>query len=218
MRPKTITMTLAPAATTTYICAAQTATGAVDLLINGTGATTGAAVLDTNGNARQVSLISGQDESGKTFTPYGKVLPSGKVIAGTPFTGPTGGGTAKVSTEYFFNITRIAVSAALASQVSVGVNSVGSSKPLPLDHHIQMFGLTMQYRPGTTGSPNHTVQYTTQSVFDFTGNPTWTSHATMAGMTSAFAGTIANAPVTAIRLVNNSGTGAGSLDTVQSGP
>lgn len=218
MRPKTISVTLAPAATTAWICAAQSATGAVDLVINGTNATTGAAVTDTNGNARRISLISNSDESSKTFTPYGKVLPNGKVIAGTPFTGPTGGGTAKTTTEHFFNITRISVSAATTSQVTVGVDSVGSSKPLPLDHHIQMFGLTMQYRPSATGSPNHTVQYTTQSVFDFTGVPTWTSHATMAGMTSAFAGTIANAPVTAIRLLANSGTGTGTLDTVQSGP
>lgn len=214
MRPRTISLTLS-AATATGVCASQTATAAGDLTLNGSLVSNGVATLDSNGNAREVIVTSGTDESAKTFTLYGKLLKNGPVVAGTPFTGPTGG--AKAAPDHFFSVSRVAVSAALASNVSVGTNTVGSAIPHVPDYHMKPFEIGLQFAASTSGSPNFTVQYTLHSLFDVTAIPVWKDHATMAGMSAAADSSIMT-PVTGIRLKNNSGTGTGTLEIVQSGP
>lgn len=98
------------------VCALQTTSGAVDMLLNGT-FNFGGAVYVTP--ARNVSVTSASDESSVTFTVYG-VDPLGNVIS-EAITGPNA--TTVYGSKMFASITRVAASATVSNNTSVGLTN-----------------------------------------------------------------------------------------------
>lgn len=116
-------------ASATAICASQSPAGAGDLTINGSLAVSGVAYLRSMGG-RQIYIVSGGNDSGITFTVYGTLISSGG-SGGNGFMAQqetvTGASTSRVSTtKYFSTVTRVAISGAAASTVTVGTNGVGT--------------------------------------------------------------------------------------------
>lgn len=104
------------------ISTSQSPSGAGNLTITGSLATSGVAYI---GNARRVYVTSAGDDSGLTFTVYGFIsTPIGQSFIQETVTGAN---TSVVSTVNLFNgVSRIAVSGASASTVTVGTNGVAT--------------------------------------------------------------------------------------------
>lgn len=225
MRQKTITLTLAPVAGAATICALQTIAAAGNLVLNGSsavtvtnniaGTTTTTVPCDTNGNAREIQITAVGNETAKTFTVYGRLSKYGPIVSES-IAGPNA--TTAVLINYFTEITRVAVSAALAGNVSLGVTSVGASQPYPVDRNLEYFAMGMVLTVSSTGSPNYTVQNTISDIQNQapTINPTWLNDPTIAAKSATTQASLI-VPVTAIRLKQNSGTGTGTLELLPTG-
>ncbi len=227
MKPSTISLTLAPTANDAYIAANQTPAAAGDLTLNGVGSTAKAntiagtsittCVMDTNGNTRQILFTSAGDESAKTITVYGRLAKYGPIVS-EAVTGPN---TTATTVNYFYEVTRIAVSAAFGGNVKAGTNAVGASMPIPLDHYMTPLADSIALViASATGTPNFTAQFTIEDVQDQSGTvkPTWFDDGIIASATaSAVSYATGNLAVMAVRLKNNSGTGTGQFTVTQTG-
>lgn len=204
------------------ICASQSAAGAGNLTLDGALVSGGVAVLTDYGFERAVVITSAGNDSAKTFTIYG-LNSSGNPIQ-QAVTGANAG--AATSTMLFYKVTRVAVSAATASTVTVGTNGVISSRWLQLDANLTPFSVGIGVV--VSGTINFTVQYTYDNIQLLTA-PSPTAPAVPVIPTAfnltALASKTANtdssitAPVTAVRLVANSGTApaSASATVVQAG-
>lgn len=207
MRPVRITRALT-SAVSNNIALAQTAAGAGDLTLNGSLVAGGVAQLDAQ---RKVGISSTGNLSAVTFTVYG--TNQAGVSISEALAGPN---NSTVSTTLdFYTVTRVAVSAAVATNVTVGTTTVGASMPIPLDLYLDPFDVSLFV--DVTGTVNVTVEYTGDAtVLTSTGPFLWFAHADLTSVTADDVGTIIS-PVTAVRLVTNSGTGSAVFTVLQAG-
>ena len=147
------------AASATNIALSQSPGAAGNLTLNGSLVSGGVATLDT---PRRVIVTSGGNDTGITFTAYGTDFAGYPLLAAVA---GASGGAADFGVS-FKTITRIAISAAAASTVTVGTNTVADSVPLNLDE----FGFpVVSLQVNVSGTVNYTVNST---IDDFT-NPNW---------------------------------------------
>lgn len=218
MRPITLSIA-AITADANGIAQAQQLAGAGDLTLNGAG------VMASDGSAsfhigkalleppRPVTLTSAANLSGITFTVYGYDR------AGSPIseaiTGPNA--TTVTGSLYFAQVSRIAASAAVGSDVEAGWGATAASRVGVLDYKRNPFNVSVDCR--VTGTVDYDLQYTHDNVFaaDWNeGTAEWRTHSTIDGLTADADGYIAF-PVRAIRILLNSGTGSVECRATQAG-
>lgn len=207
MRPIVQTRQLA-AADPNGIAEDQQLAGAGDLTLDGVFVTAGVATLDAQ---RQVELESAGNLSAINFTVTGTDQQN-RPISET-LVGPNAG---TVATELnFLTVTQIAADAAVGTDVEVGTNGVGASQEIPLDQYISPFNVSLFV--GITGTVDVTVQFTGDDVFgDAPGPFDWTDHPDLTNITADDDATFIS-PVSACRLLTNSGTGEAVLRIAQAG-
>lgn len=209
MRPVILSRTLAAAAVGA-VAAAQTTGGAANLLINGSLASGGVATLAAQ---QQLGFTSAGNIAAVIFTITG-TDDQNRVISETV----TGVNANTVNTVLNYKtVTQIATSTAVGSAVSVDTRQVGASSAVPIDTYLNPTDISVSVI--VTGTVNYTVQWTQDDVFAGTGvGPfTWFSAAAnLVGATTTQAGSI-GAPVSAIRVLTNSGGGTAQLIIRQSG-
>lgn len=207
MRPVVITRTLATA-DADGIAQAQTLVGAGSLTLNGALVSGGVAQLDVQ---RVVGIASTGNLSAITFTVYG-TDEAGNTISES-LAGPNNN---TVSTALnFYTVNQVAASAAVGTNVTVGTTAVGASQNVPLDVYLDPFNTSLFL--DITGTVNVTVQYTgDDNILTSAGPFVWYDHSDLTGETSDAVGTIIS-PVTAVRLLTNSGTGEAELTVLQAG-
>ncbi len=207
MRPVTQTRALAAAAVAA-IAASQTTAGAGNLLINGSLASGGVATLAAQ---QVVGITSAGNDSAVNFTVTG-TDDQGRVISQT-IAGPNI--NTVQTTLNFRTVTSIAVSAAVASAVTVDTLQIGASTEVPLDQYITVLNISIAVE--VTGTVNYTVQYTFDDIFGGAPGPfNWLNFTSMTGQAANANGTLIS-PVRAVRLLNNSGAGTAKMLVVQSG-
>lgn len=124
------------------VAAAQTPAGAGDLTLNGALASSGVVSLTT---AQPVTVYGAGNESGKTFTIYGTDQ-NGAIIS-EAITGPSN--STVTTTASFKSVTRVAVSAATAGAITVGVTAVVTFPWIPLNRHKKPFEISYWVDIGT---------------------------------------------------------------------
>lgn len=212
---RAITATVGPLATASgnNICLSQTPAGAGALTLNGAAVTSGVAILDT---ARRVVVTSAANETGRTFTITGTAA-NGKVQSET-VTGANAG--AAQSVLDYKTVTSVTISGAASGAITVGTNTVASSRWLRLDEwaHAQV-----SLQCDVTG----TVVYTVQQTLDNPNDPTWpvapasvlwVDHADtqLVNATTTKQGNYGYVPLF-VKVTLLSGTGSVSLTAVQAG-
>lgn len=191
------------------ICASQTTGGAGNLTINGSLASGGVATLAAQ---QFIGITSAGNDSAVNFTVTG-TDDQGRVISQT-IAGPNA--NTVQTTLNFRTVTQIAVSAAVGVAVTVDTLGTGASQEIPLNQYVTPFNVSESIEV-ISGSGSWTLQYTLDNVFDGTNGPyVWYNHATLVTVTANANGTIIS-PVSAVRLLTNSGTGTARLVTVQAG-
>jgi len=209
MRPIVLTRQLATA-DPNGIAEAQAVPGAVDLTLNGVLVVDGVAVLDAQ---RRVALFSAGNIAAVIFTVYGRDY-NGVEISDTV----TGINNTTVETTLdFLEVTRIAASATTGAEtVIAGTTEVGASQPLVLDIYLNPVNASVKV--SIEGTLNVTVQYTNDPIFDTApGDIEWTDDTDLDALTTGYTtGTIIS-PITALRLLTNSGDGAATITITQSG-
>lgn len=160
MRPTTYTFA---AADTAYVCALQTIAQAGNLLINGTGSDQnwpGTIMrLTGSGFARPISLTSTGNLSSVNFTITGTDI-RGAAISET-IAGPNN--NTVHTAALFYSVNQVAASAAVGTNVSLGIYSTGTSQWFCVDYLVTpvSIGLGIVVVSGTI---NWTVQQTTYNV------------------------------------------------------
>lgn len=198
------------AASGNAICLSQTPGGAVALTLNGALVTAGVATLDSQ---RVVGITSAANETARTFILTGQDE-SGQTITES-ITGANIGTSSSVLN--YKKVTSITVDAATAGAITVGTTGVGSAMPVVLDRYISPFNPTLAVE--VTGTINYDVQYTMDDPFAasfLTTATVWTSITALTGQT-AYKDASLSAPVSAVRLKTNSGTGTGKFIVMQPG-
>lgn len=164
---------------------------------------------------RQVLITHAADETGNNFTVYG-TSEGGAAISEVV---PGSSGASDHTTQSFFTVTRVAVSAAAAGAIQVGTNGVGATPWIITDWSIAPFSIGLAVL--VTGTVNYTVNYTYE---DFTGTfpnpsgnlPTPFSITALAAKAATLDSNIV-VPVTGVQLQINSGTGTAQLVIIQAG-
>jgi hypothetical protein len=208
MRPISITRQL-PAPDADGVCEAQTTTGPADLSLNG-------ALVDANGVAqlgsqRFLDITSGGNLLLINFRIEG-TTDAGDQIFET-IVGPNN--TTVTTVQNFATVTRISVDALVGSTVTIGTQLTGASAIIVLDQYISPFQVSVGVE--ITGTVNVTLQYTFDDIFgEYPGPFAWTPHPDITNITADDEGTFIS-PVTACRLLTNSGTGTAVLRVAQAG-
>ena len=207
MRPIVQTRQL-DAGVNTSVAQDQQLGAAGNLTLDGTLVVDGVAQL---GSQRQVRLESSGDISSTNFTITG-TDDSGAVISET-LAGPNA--TTIATVLNFSTVTQIAADSAFASDIEVGTNNIGASQTVPLDQYISPFNVSLGVV--ITGTVNVTVQFTFDDVFgDAPGPFNWTDHPDLTGLTAGDDASFIS-PVSACRLLTNSGDGTAVLRIIQAG-
>lgn len=209
MRPITLIRQLA-AADPNGIAEDQTTVGAGDLVLDGALVVDGVAILDVS---RQIVLESAGNLSAITFTITG--TDSNDRVVSESIAGPNAATVATVRDDWK-TVTQISVSAAVGTNVEVGTNAVGGSQPIPLDQYQTPFNVTLAAL--ITGTVNVTAQFTFDDVFDEddAGPYSWVNHGDITNAVANANGTLIS-PVSAVRLLNNSGDGSTEFRVIQAG-
>ena len=208
MRPVIFSRTLANAVVGA-ICASQTPGGAGNLLINGTLASGGVATMAAQ---QIIGITSAANLSGITFTITG-TDDAGRTISEV-LTGPN---IATVQSVFNYRtVTRIAVSGAAAGALTVDTLQTGASLEVVVDRYISPTSISIGVE--VTGVINYSIQWTLDDVFGGAPGPfSWfAGAANLTNATTTQAGSIVS-PVSAIRIVNNSGAGTAKLIVQQAG-
>jgi hypothetical protein len=207
MRSVTQTRTLA-AADPNGIAEDQQLGAAGDLTLDGAFVTAGVAEL---GAQRLVTLESAGDISATNFTVTG-TDDSGNGVTET-IAGPN---ATTVSTAVNFStVTQVAADASFATDVEVGTSGVGASQEIPCDQYVSPFNVSLGLI--ITGTIDVTSQFTFDDVFaDNSGPHTWFDHTDQTNVTADDEAAIIS-PVSAIRLLTNSGLGTARFEVLQAG-
>lgn len=206
-------VSLALANTSATNIAASQSPGAGAITLNGSTVTAGVATLDI---ARRVSIASGSNDSGITFTVVGTNR-TGNALSET-VTGASG--AAAATTQDFATVSAVSHTGSVAGTVTVGTNGVASSSWLVIDRHNNIVNLGVGVV--ISGTINWTVEYTYDDPnAPFTSTfPTIFSQTAMASKASnTDAGNTFNFPIFAIRLTQNSFSSGATADmiVIQSG-
>jgi hypothetical protein len=97
--------------------------------------------------------------------------------------------------------------------INTTLSAAGNSPALPLDYRVSPFEVTIETY--LTGAANFTIQYTTDDLL--LGAPTNWINATGGTAVSANTEVTLISPVTAVRLVYNSGSGSVTMAVLQAG-
>ncbi len=194
------------------IAAAQTPGAAGDLLLNGALVVDGVAALGASMVEREIQLTTVADETARTFTIFGtnsSGAPVQQSIAGV------NAGTAVVPV-YMQTVTRIAVDAATAGNVSFGTTIIGGSGWIVLDRHRDPFNIGFGIT--VTGTVNYDVQHTFTPLLlaPPTLTPNVFGHDTLTNQSATEDGNYAF-PIVAMRLKINSGAGSLNVGIIQAG-
>lgn len=161
--PRPVTYTFI-AASTTYIAAAQTLAGSGNLVINGSGVDNSSSYwprvwMRGLGFSRPVTLTSTGNLSGINFTVTGTDI-RGAILVEV-IAGPNNNTVS--TTGLFYSITQISANAAVATAVSAGIGTTGTSQWFRVDYLLNPtnigLGITV-----VSGTINWTVQQTTYDV------------------------------------------------------
>lgn len=148
------------------IAQSQTPLGAGNLTLNGALVTSGVAVL---GAQQFITIDCAGADAGRTFTLYG----TGQTGQAVSFTMAGSNASQTVSTVGLKRVTRVAVDAATAGAVIVGVNGKGRSYPVIMD--LLANPTTVSVYLVVTGTIDYTVQDSPNDPTNNTGGPdTWT--------------------------------------------
>lgn len=205
MKPKTVEIKLA-ADDDDGICKSQTPLAGGEMTIDGALATGGVATFDA---ARRILLTFAGDESARTFTITGTNRHGfgiSEEVAGTNSTAET--------TQDFKTVTSVEIDGASAGAIKVGTGTAGATDWIPLSANLNPF--SVGFGCTVEGTVNYTVEHTYESVQSNTANPAVFSHATVANKDTSMDGSY-SAPVSAIRLKVNSGTGSVRMTVLQAG-
>ena len=207
MRPIVQTRQLA-AADADGVCQAQQTTGPADLVLDGALVVNGIAEI---GSQRFIDITSGGDLSAITFELEGTSDAGDQVLE--TITGPNA--TTVTTIQGFATVTRITVNGAVGSDVTVGTNAIGASGLIVLDQFLTPFQVSLGIV--ITGTVNVTVQFTFDDIFgDYPGPFSFTDHPDLTGVTADADATFIS-PVSACRLLTNSGDGTAVLRVIQAG-
>jgi len=157
-------------------------------------------ILESAGNISATNFtITGTDDSGAIIS---------ETLAGPNAT--------TIPTELNFStVTQIAADAAFATDVEIGTDGVGASQTVPLDQYLTPFNVSLSVV--ITGTVDVTVEFTFDDVFgDFPGPHSWIPHPDLTNI-SADADATFISPVSACRLLTNSGDGEAVLRIIQAG-
>lgn len=214
-QPIVFFQTLAAASANNISASQSPGSGAI--LINGSAATGGVATLDTQ---RRVLITSGASDAGITFTVTG-TNQSGAPISDTF----AGGAVTAQSNQDFKTVTGVTHTGSVASTITIGTNGVGSSPWQIVNWNAAPGNLAVSVEL-RSGAANFTLQYTYDDPNILPG----TGGLNLAGLPYAFpfnltaitatAATIDAAiafPITAFRLLTNSGTGTLYVRALQFG-
>lgn len=162
-----VIFTYAPTATDADgICLSQTPGAAGALTLNGVLVTGGVAQL---GAQQFITITCAGADVGRTFTITGR----GRTGQAVSFTMLGSNGTITVSTVGLYQVTGVAVDAATAGAVTVGVNGTGRSYPIIMD--LLANPTTVSVYVVVTGTIDFTVQDSPNDPTNNTGGPdTWT--------------------------------------------
>jgi len=164
------------------------------------------------GGQRQVTFESAGNIATVVFTITG-TDDSGAVIS-EDITGINGSNVETLLN--YATVTQIAADAAFASDVEVGTTGVGASQTVPLDQYISPFNVSLGVVIGAV-AVDVTVEYTFDDVFgDAPGPFSWTDHPDLTNVAANADGTFIS-PVSACRLLTNSGVGTAVLRIQQAG-
>jgi hypothetical protein len=175
------------------VCKAQTTAGAGNLVINGDLASGGVA---TFGEQQRVTLYSAADLRALTFTVYGTTK-AGDTIS-EAITGPNAGTV--TATANFKTTTRVAVSGAVGTNVTVGISNALETGWMSLDHAKPVKGIAVELSSGA--SLTYEVQYGVRNRYG-SSDPETAVQALADGTLTAktgSAGVVATIPFPMIRL------------------
>jgi hypothetical protein len=176
------------------------------------GVTTAVATLDTQ---RRVIVTSGSNDTGINFTVNG-TNDAGVAITDT-FAGASGG--AAQSNLDFKTVTSVTHTGSVAGTVTVGTNGVGSTPWLGMNWHAQPSNISAD-GVVVSGTVNWSFQYTYDDMNNLPSGvslPTVFTHSVLNGVTGTQDGVITAGPVSAVRFLINSGTGAFRGTVMQAG-
>lgn len=205
--PIVVTYTLGAGVSTAIVNAQGTTAAGVAMTL----ATT---VVDPT-NQRRLLITTTGDESGNTFTVVG-TNQAGFSITET-ITGPNASTTR--SNLDFLTITSIKPLAATVGTTSIGTDGVGSSMWNIMNWHVSPVNIEVSGVVVGTKGVNFSVQYTYDDPNNLPSGvvyPQPFTHPTVASSTTSIDGSI-NDPVTAVRLLMNSGTGTVRMTVIQAG-
>ncbi len=206
MRPQTITRTLA-AADADGIATSQTPLGAGDLTL-----TASPVQLDVQ---RQVLITPAGADAARTFTITG-TDESGNAIT-EDVAGANNPSTSSSALD-FFTVSSVAVDAATAGAITVGTSEIGGSPRVALDYIQNPFEVGLAVLIDAADTVDVTVQFTLDDIrvdgglgpFNWFDNTDLTNETTNAAALHVL-------PVTAMRLLTNSGTDPAELRIIQAG-
>jgi hypothetical protein len=239
MRPVRQVLSL-PSAVANNIALSQTTAGAASLTLNGSLAQTVPAYVQgniVNVTSAQIAALNAVPQSQITITSGGNDSAVNFTITGTDYRGTVvsevlAGPNANTVTSVnsYATITSITTSGAVASAVTVGTAQSGSSPIVVFDQYISPFSvsLTLTFSSGSTA--NVTVQYTNDPVFGAGSGGaapnlnvpasldalTWFNDSSLTAITANNMSSLIS-PVSAARLVWNSGAGTVTYTSTQAG-
>ncbi len=208
MIPQSFTKAMA-GSSTTAVAAAQLVSAGAAFTINGSSASAGAAIFDTQ---RRVLITSAGNDGAVTFTVRGTNDSGAGII--DSFTG--GSASATYSNLDFKTVTQVSASGQTTT-ASVGTNGIGSTPWLNLNTHVAPANTSIA--ANTSGTVNYTVQYTYDDPNNLPSGvsyPQAFNHVTLAAQTATLDGVL-TMPAWGFRGLFNSGTGTLRLDYVQAG-
>jgi hypothetical protein len=208
MRPVILSLTLVAGAVGA-IAASQTLGGAGALTINGSLATGGVAKMAAQQN---IGITSTGNYSATTFNITG--TDSQNRVISERLAGPNNGTATSVLN--YLTVTSITSSTALATATTVDTLGIGASREVPVDRYLNPGNVSVAVE--VTGTINYTVQWTMDDVYAGAPGPfVWFPGQTnVVNATTTQAASIVS-PVSAVRVVTNSGTGTAKLIVQQSG-
>lgn len=202
-----------PVAVANSVALSQTTGAAGPLTLNGSLVVGGVAVLSATSAAQtQLTLTSAGNDSAVSFTITGTDYRAQTVTE--VLVGPNANTVTSVNS--YARVSSIVASAAVGVAITAGNAVTGSSPVVVLDQYNNPFQVSMSVT--FTGAANVTVQYTNDNVFTAGSLDalTWFS---VTALTAIAANNMASlvSPVTAARLLFNSGTGTVAFNVTQSG-
>lgn len=183
------------------VFANQTLAGAGYFTLNGALVSGGEAILDSTGKGgtRQLLFTHAGNDSARTITVRGRLVPGGDLITETLAGGNAGTVT---TTRFFYSVKDVALDGATAGNVKCGTNGVGATPWLPLNHRDDS-GQPILVEVDQSGTMNWTLQYTLHNPNTKGEDLIPYDDATLAAKTADDKGTIAFLPA-AIRIKHNS--------------